>query len=181
MYRRSTARSVFKSIVSADTPTHALQSGRTELCGAKTEFGKRDFADEYFVKNANLDLQAKWGAVFMGGPRSGANSGAWMTVVFDFGGVRAHDEQLAINPRHFAKWESLQFHLAYKGDAFQIKITKEFVTVLPHWTNMRERAIVVAGARTICAPGISVTIKYRISKVSVSTRKAAQPSFVSPE
>lgn len=137
------------------------------------------------MKTARFDLEAKYKesgrAVSIGGPRAGANSGAWTTAVFDYGGVRAHDQQLAIKPRHFTKWKSLQFHQADMGDAFQIKSTKGFVKVIPHLANMRERAFVVAGIRTRCAPGISVSIKYRVAKVSEFTRKGAPPSLVSLE
>ncbi len=116
--------------------SHAPSSGLTRperLCvrdelAELNSGGKLDFAYKYFLKTAKIDLEAKYkvyvGTVFMGGSHPAANGGAWMTAVFGFGGVHADDKQLVINPRLFAQWKSLQFHLAYKGDAFQIKITK---------------------------------------------------------
>jgi nigerose phosphorylase len=148
-----------------------------------TEFGKLDFAYKYFLKTAKIDLEAKYkvyvGTVFMGGSHPAANGGAWMTAVFGFGGVRADDKQLVINPRLFAKWKNLQFHLAYQGDAFQIKITKTSVTITPHRANQREHTILVAGNRAKCVSGIPVTIKYRPAKFSRSKRKPAQPFLAS--
>ena len=148
-----------------------------------TEFGKLDFAYKYFLKTAKIDLEAKYkvyvGTVFMGGSHPAANGGAWMTAVFGFGGVRADDKSLVINPRLFAKWKSLQFNLAYKGDAFKIKITKTAVTITPHRANFREHVVLVAGTSAKCVPGISVTTKYRPAKTVRPKRKTAQPSLAS--
>jgi kojibiose phosphorylase len=146
-----------------------------------TEFGNLDFAYKYFLKTAKIDLEAKYkvyvGTVFMGGSHPAANGGAWMTAVFGFGGVQANDKRLVINPRLFAKWKSLQFNLAYKGDAFQIRITKASVTITPHQANTRTHVIFVAGSRTKCAPGTAVTIKYRPAKIAAANET---PTLLSP-
>lgn len=141
-----------------------------------TEFGKPDFAYRYFLKTAKIDLEAKYkvfvGTVFTGGSHPAANGGAWMTAVFGFGGVHADDKKIEINPRLFAKWKSLQFNLTYKGDAFQIKITKTTVVIVPHRANQRVHVILVAGASAKCAPGIPVTTGYRSAKHGVTKRKS---------
>jgi len=148
-----------------------------------TEFGKLDFAYKYFLKTAKIDLEAKYkvyvGTVFMGGSHPAANGGAWMTAVFGFGGVHADEKQLAINPRLFAKWKSLQFNLTYKSDAFQIKITKTTVTISPHRTNTREHAIFVHGNRAKCIPGLPVAVKYRPVKSVVSAEKSHPSTSIS--
>ena len=132
------------------------------------EFGNLDFAYKYFLKTATIDLEAKYkvyvGSVFMGGSHPAANGGAWMTAVFGFGGVQADENRIAINPRLCAKWKSLQFNLAYKGDDFRIKITKTSVTISPSPTNPREHTLLVAGRPAKCSPGKPVTIKYRQTK-----------------
>jgi kojibiose phosphorylase len=130
-----------------------------------TEFGDLDFAYKYFLKTAKIDLEAKYkihvGTVFMGGSHPAANGGAWMTAVFGFGGVQADGTRIAINPRLCGKWKGLQFHLVYKGDGFQVKITQTSVTIAPCGANTREHTFLVAGSPAKCRPGNPVTVKYR--------------------
>ena len=134
-----------------------------------TEFGKLDVAYSYFLKTAKIDLEAKYkiyvGTIFMGGSHPAANGGAWMTAVFGFGGVRADEKGIVIDPRLFSKWESLQFNLAYQGDGFQIKITKTSVTIAAQPANSREHVILVSGKRAKCIAGKSVAIRYQPSRV----------------
>jgi kojibiose phosphorylase len=134
-----------------------------------TEFGKLDIAYNYFLKTARIDLDAKYkvyvGTIFMGGSHPAANGGAWMTAVFGFGGVHADENGITINPRLFSKWKSLQFNLAYRGDGFQIKVTKTSVTIVSQPANLREHQILVGGKRAKCVPGKSVTMQYRSFKV----------------
>jgi nigerose phosphorylase len=133
-----------------------------------TEFGNLDFAYKYFLKTAKIDLEAKYkvyvGSVFMGGSHPAANGGAWMTAVLGFGGVQTDEKRIAINPRLCRKWKSLQFHLAYRGDDFRMNITRASVTIASSNMNRRSRMILVAGRPVKCAPGESVTIKYRQAK-----------------
>ncbi len=130
-----------------------------------TEFGNLDFAYKYFLKTAKIDLEAKYkiyiGSVFMGGSHPAANGGAWMTAVLGFGGVQADENRIALNPRLCPQWKSLQFHLAYQGDGFRIKITKTSVTIAPSRANTREHTVLVEGRPAKCRPGQPVTIKYR--------------------
>jgi nigerose phosphorylase len=130
-----------------------------------SEFGNLDFAYNYFLKTAKIDLEAKYkvyvGSVFMGGSHPAANGGAWMTAILGFGGVQADEKRVAINPRLCRKWKRLQFHLAYKGDDFRMDITKHAVTVAAAESNARSRTFVVAGRSVRCAPGKRVTVKYQ--------------------
>lgn len=132
-----------------------------------TEFGNLDFAYKYFLKTAKIDLEAKYkvyvGSVFMGGSHPAANGGAWMTAVLGFGGVQTDEKRVAINPRLCRKWKSLQFHLAYRGDDFRMKITKTSVTIASSNANRRARTMLVAGKPVKCSPGKIVTIGYRRS------------------
>jgi trehalose/maltose hydrolase-like predicted phosphorylase len=83
-----------------------------------------------------------------------------MTAVFGFAGLHADETRVAINPRLFAKWRSLGFKLAYKGDLFHIRITKSAVAITPSQDNRSTRLFVVAGVSVACAPGISQTVEY---------------------
>lgn len=133
-----------------------------------TEFGKLDFAYKYFLKTAKIDLEAKYkvyvGTVFMGGSHPAANGGAWMTAIFGFGGVHADENRVAINPRLYKGWKSLQFQLAYRGDRFQIKITPSSVRIASASGNSRSHVFQVAGKVIDVASGKTVTAKYRAAK-----------------
>ena len=83
------------------------------------EFGKLDFAYQYFLKTAKIDLEAKYkvyvGTIFMGGSHPAANGGAWMTAVFGFGGVKAGEKHVTINPRLYKTWKKLQIQPRLQG------------------------------------------------------------------
>ena len=129
-----------------------------------TEFGALAPAYRYFMQTAKIDLEAKYkvyvGTVFMGGTHPAANGGAWMTAVLGFGGLQAEEKRVVINPRLCKRWRSLEFNLAYKGDNFQIRITKTSVKITPDPANARQHAFVVAGSAVKCGPGIPVAIAY---------------------
>jgi nigerose phosphorylase len=129
------------------------------------EFGKLDFAYKYFLKTAKIDLEAKYkvfvGNVFMGGTHPAANGGAWMAAIFGFGGLRASDKRVSINPRLYRKWKGLHFHLAYRGDHFRLDLTKNSVAVTSADTNSHSHAFLVAGKLLKCKPGSVMTVSYR--------------------
>ena len=129
------------------------------------DIGKLDWAYNYFLKTAKIDIEAKYkvyvGTIFMGGSHPAANGGAWMTAVFGFGGVKAGGEHVSINPRLYKKWESLQFNMVYKGDRFNIKITKDDVAIIADISNKRKHTFIVSGKSIDCAPGKPSSIKYQ--------------------
>ncbi|HYD82875.1 MAG TPA: glycosyl hydrolase family 65 protein, partial [Opitutus sp.] len=126
------------------------------------EFGDVDFAYEYFLKTAKIDLEAKYkvyaGTVFMGGTHPAANGGAWMTAVFGFGGVQVDEQGITIAPRLCRKWRKLEFNLDYRGDRLRVSITKSAVTIAPAASNARAHRAVIAGRKVKCLPGKSVTV-----------------------
>lgn len=128
------------------------------------EFGDLTFAYKYFLKTAKIDIEAKYkvyvGTIFKGGSHPAANGGAWMTAVFGFGGVRAGEKQVVINPRLYPKWRSLQVNLVYKGDRFEITISRNAVTVNANASNQAKHKFVVAGKPHHCAPGQSLSANY---------------------
>jgi len=128
------------------------------------DIGKLDWAYKYFLKTAKIDIEAKYkvyvGTIFMGGSHPAANGGAWMTAVFGFGGVKAGEEQVAINPRLYKTWNNLQFNMVYKGDRFNIKITKDDVAIIANMSNKSKHTFIVSGKAVDCAPGKRSFIKY---------------------
>lgn len=136
-----------------------------------TEFGDLDFAYEYFLKTAKIDIEAKYkvyvGTIFMGGSHPAANGGAWMTAVFGFGGVLATDKNIIINPRLYKKWDSLQFNMIHKGDRFFININKNEVVIVADTANKMDHEIVVAGQTIICSAGNTTNVSYRNTVAAV--------------
>ncbi|HEV2437584.1 MAG TPA: glycosyl hydrolase family 65 protein [Verrucomicrobiae bacterium] len=129
------------------------------------DIGKLDRAYSYFLQTAKIDIEARYktqvGTIFIGGSHPAANGGAWMTVVFGFGGVRANAEEVAINPKLYKKWKALHFKLAYKGDRFSVSITKKDVSIVPDALNKSDHAFMVAGQSIVCRPGKLSLVKYR--------------------
>jgi kojibiose phosphorylase len=141
-----------------------------------TEFGNLEFAYKYFLQTAQIDLLAKYktqvGTIFVGGSHPAANGGAWMTAVAGFGGVRADEKQVVINPRLYRKWRRLEFSLDYKGDRFRIHLTPDAVTVTPQPANRSEHRFVIAGETVTCAPGQAVTIKCGHAPTALASTNA---------
>jgi kojibiose phosphorylase len=141
-----------------------------------TEFGNLEFAYKYFLQTAQIDLLAKYktqvGTIFVGGSHPAANGGAWMTAVAGFGGLRADEKQVVINPRLYRKWRSLEFSLDYQGDRFRIQLTPDAVTVTPQPANRSEHRFVIAGEIVTCAPGLAVTIKCGHAPTALATTSA---------
>jgi nigerose phosphorylase len=114
------------------------------------------------LKTARIDIEAKYkvyvGTIFMGGSHPAANGGAWMTAVFGFGGVKTHAEAVAINPRLYKKWNTLQFNLMYKGDRFGINITRQQVEITADPSNKDLHRFIVSGKSVDCAPAMHVSV-----------------------
>ncbi|MBI5425368.1 MAG: glycoside hydrolase family 65 protein [Opitutae bacterium] len=113
-----------------------------------TEFGDTESAYRYFLKTATIDLKAAYkvyvGTIFMGGSHPAANGGAWMTAVLGFGGVRADENQLTIDPRLPCQWRAMEFGLEYRGDRFRVRIEPQAVTITAADGNRGVPVIVVA-------------------------------------
>lgn len=122
-----------------------------------TEFGNQDFAYQYFMKTAKIDIEAKYkvyvGTIFMGGSHPAANGGAWMTAIFGFGGVKVSATGVAINPRLYKDWKQLSFNMVYKGDRFFVEINNANVTVTAGTQNVSSHLFVVSGHTIEISPG----------------------------
>jgi nigerose phosphorylase len=128
------------------------------------DIGKTDYAYNYFMKTAKLDIEAKYkvyvGTIFMGGSHPAANGGAWMTAVFGFAGVMADGEKVTINPHMYKKWKSLAFNLVYKGDSFSLTVTGKNVRIHAMPSNKAGRLFSVAGKTIECLPCNELNINY---------------------
>lgn len=59
-------------------------------------------------------------------------AGAWINIVYGFGGMRSDGDMLLFNPSIPRAWNSYSFKIVYKGAVLQIKVDKKnvYVTVL---------------------------------------------------
>lgn len=128
------------------------------------DIGKLDWAYEYFLNTAKIDLEARYkvyvGTIFMGGSHPAANGGAWMTAVLGFGGVKVQEHQITINPRLCQNWRKLEFNLVHRGDEFAIKISRNSVTINAKASNTSKHQFVVAGKTQLLASGSRVALQY---------------------
>jgi kojibiose phosphorylase len=126
------------------------------------ECGNENFAYRYFMKTATIDLEATYkvyvGTIFMGGSHPAANGGAWMTAIFGFGGVKAFQHFVTINPRLYKMWNQLQFKLMYKGDHFCVTITHRYVEVSSDPSNKDTHRYIISGASRDCKPGETIHV-----------------------
>ena len=92
------------------------------------ETGRLDFAYQYFLKTATVDLTGHSkqyvGTLYIGGTHPAANGGAWMVAAQGFGGLRFGPEGLLIQPRLPPAWKSLSFNVTYRGCRLHLHLTQ---------------------------------------------------------
>jgi len=97
------------------------------------ELGKTELAYKYFMETATIDLSGKAkqysGGLYIGGTHTAANGGAWMAAVMGFAGVRASGDVLRLCPNLPDNWEMLSFRLNWRGQIYDIDISREAVRI----------------------------------------------------
>lgn len=114
-----------------------------------SDIGNPDWGYKYFMKTASIDLTGESkqyvGTLYIGGTHPAANGGAWMAAVLGFGGVRADDTCISIDPRLPEKWKSISFNFIWKGQKLRLKITRESISIKNISVNADECRIDAAG------------------------------------
>lgn len=91
--------------------------------------GKSDFAFRYFRKTATVDLTGDSkqyvGPLYIGGTHPAANGGAWMVAALGFAGLRFSHDALEISPRLPPGWNSVAFHVTYRGCELRLSLAPE--------------------------------------------------------
>jgi kojibiose phosphorylase len=130
-----------------------------------TEIGKLEWAYEYFMKTATIDLVGKYklyaGTIFIGGSHPAANGGAWMTAIYGFGGIKPDDQKIRIDPKLYKKWNSLRFKLVHRGCEYTIVITHKKVYVTADINNPAQGLFMVCGEEKVCEPGSSFVVNLK--------------------
>lgn len=112
----------------------ALTTGDSSLSASiqsivAAEIGDDEAACGYFDYALLVDLCDVQGNVSDGAHVASA-AGAWMAMVFGFGGVRDFDGVLTIDPHLPARWGSLAFSLRFHGRQLRIHLTHDVETYL---------------------------------------------------
>ena len=93
------------------------------------EIGDSDAADGHFDDALYYDLSDSAGNV-ASGVHVAAAGGAWMALVFGFGGVRDFDGQLTIDPALPQRWRSLSFSVRFHDRQLRIHLAHDTETYL---------------------------------------------------
>lgn len=88
-----------------------------------------DKAYPFFIKSATADLRGggkEWaGLIYIGGTHPASSGGAYMTAVEGFGGIYHENGQIKARPNLPANWDSMSFKVIYRGDLYQIDISRK--------------------------------------------------------
>jgi alpha,alpha-trehalose phosphorylase len=87
-----------------------------------SEVGDEESATEYFRFALMMDLADLAGNV-SDGVHVASAAGAWMALVFGFGGVRDFDGQLTIDPRLPSRYERLEFRLRFHDRQIRVGLS----------------------------------------------------------
>jgi maltose phosphorylase len=91
-----------------------------------SELGKNEQAYEFFNYMARLDLD-NYNKNTDQGLHVTSMSGAWLNMVYGFGGLRTDGETLIFNPSIPDKWNSFSFKLMYSGTVLSVSVDKNSV------------------------------------------------------
>jgi trehalose/maltose hydrolase-like predicted phosphorylase len=99
------------------------------------EIGKVEWAYQYFLKTAMIDLKGEGkqyvGTLYIGGTHSASDGGAWMAAVYGLCGIRSNGETIALHPHLPAQWVKVSVPYALHGQRLLITLTHATVTVKP--------------------------------------------------
>jgi alpha,alpha-trehalose phosphorylase len=107
----------------------ALTTGDSSLSASiqsivASEIGDEERATEYFRFALLMDL-ADLGGNMSDGVHVASAAGAWMALVFGFGGVRDFDGQLTIDPRLPRRYDRLEFPLRFHDRQIRVALSHQ--------------------------------------------------------
>jgi maltose phosphorylase len=92
------------------------------------EIGKRDDAMKYFQQATRLDLD-DYNRNTWQGLHTTSMAGAYMNIVYGFGGMRSDGERLAFNPMRPDAWTRLRFRVHVEGSVIEMELTVDGCTL----------------------------------------------------
>ena len=97
--------------------------------------GKPDWAYDYFMKTATVDLTGKSkqyvGTLYIGGTHPAANGGAWLSAIYGFAGLHIDERGIHIKPSLPKHWKGMSFSIEWRGERYSIEIAGNDVTIVP--------------------------------------------------
>ncbi len=96
-----------------------------------TKIGRVEKAYEMYLRTSRLDLD-DYNAEVHEGLHITSMAGTWMSIVEGFGGKRAYDEKLYLNPDIPQQWEEYAFRITFKGNDMEIRVTSKEVEIISH-------------------------------------------------
>jgi maltose phosphorylase len=93
-----------------------------------SRIGNIKVAYELYLRTARLDLD-DYNNEVSNGLHITSMAGTWLAIVEGFGGMRINDGKVILNPLIPAKWHSYSFHVRFRGILFEVKVTKECVSI----------------------------------------------------
>jgi maltose phosphorylase len=85
-------------------------------------------AYELYLRTARLDLD-DYNNEVSEGLHITSMAGTWLAIVEGFGGMRILEDKVHLLPLIPEKWESYSFHARFRGILFEVKVTKDSVTI----------------------------------------------------
>ncbi|MGQ1784386.1 family 65 glycosyl hydrolase domain-containing protein [Saccharicrinis sp. GN24d3] len=96
-----------------------------------TKIGRVEKAYEMYLRTSRLDLD-DYNAEVHEGLHITSMAGTWMSIVEGFGGKRAYDEKLYLNPDIPARWEEYAFRITFKGNDLEVRVSVADVEIISH-------------------------------------------------
>lgn len=93
-----------------------------------SKLGKKEKAYEMYLRTARLDLD-NYNNDTEDGCHTTSMAGTWMSIVEGFGGIKAVDGKLTVNPYIPEQWQALSFKIGFRGSLLNVNITKDNIVI----------------------------------------------------
>lgn len=93
-----------------------------------SRIGNIEKAYELYLRTARLDLD-DYNNEVSEGLHITSMAGTWLAIVEGFGGMRILDGKISLNPLIPVNWQSYSFHARFRGVLFEVKVTKECLSI----------------------------------------------------
>ncbi len=104
--------------------THDSSLSYAVFSAMAARLGDAEKAYRYFAETARLDLDDRHGNA-RDGIHAANMGGAWLAIVFGFGGFQPLGDAVALEPVLPARWRSLSFRIAYRGRSIRVRASRE--------------------------------------------------------
>jgi maltose phosphorylase len=92
------------------------------------KLGDEERAYQLYLRTSRLDLN-DYNNDTEDGCHITSMAGTWMSIIEGFGGMRVRDGKLSFRPFLPAKWRSFSFHIGFRGNLLNIKVSKDGVHI----------------------------------------------------